>query len=332
MPTMVQIAKKAGVSPAVVSRVIGNDGTLRISPETRERVEAAIREMNYAPNVAAQSLASSRSGTIAVIVHDIANPVYGEIMRGAQAEAARQQKAIILGDASAGAASDTRLAQMISGGGVDGLILQAAGEVSDEHIAGAARKGVPIVLLQANMDVDAHLVQLPDEQATVLATQHLIDLGHSRIGCLATEEGLTFTNARLAGWYKAMATRARADCVVFSAPNPEAGETVMREFLERRPGISGLVCFNVVAAVGALRIAREKGLSVPGDLSIVAIHDFKFAQDLWVPLTVVSMPLREMGQLAVKTVCTPPPEAKTSHQLETKPRLVIRQSTAPPRR
>ena len=332
MPTMAQIAKKAGVSSAVVSRVIGNDETLRISQGTRKRVEAAIREMNYAPNVAAQSLASSQSGTIAVIVHDIANPVYGEIMRGAQAEAARQQKAIILGDASAGAASNTRLAQMIRGGGVDGLILQAAGEVSDEFIAGAARKGVPIVLLQANMDVDAHLVRLPDEQAAILATQHLIDLGHSRIGCLATEEGLTFTDARLSGWRKAMADRTHADCIVFSAPNSDAGEAATRELLERRSDISGLVCFNVVAAVGALRIAREKELSVPGDLSIVAIHDVKFAQDLWPPLTVVSMPLREMGQLAVQTVCTPPPEERTSLQLETEPRLVVRQSTAPPSR
>ena len=332
MPTMAQIAKQAGVSQGVVSRVINKDTTLRIAKATRERVEAIIRDMNYAPNVAAQSLASSQSGTIAVIVHDIANPVYGEILRGAQQEAAQQNKAIILGDASAGLSSNTRLAQMVGGGGVDGLILQGAGKISDDMIAGAVRQDVPIVLLQADMEIAAHLVQLPDKQAVVLATRHLVALGHQKIGCLATEKGLTFTQSRLAGWCEVMGDRACEDRVVFAPSSSDGGEQGMLALLERHQDLTGLVCFNAVAAVGALRAAKTKGIKVPQDLSVIAIHDVAFARDLWVPLTVVSMPLSEMGQIAVKTVCSPPCSAGERITLQTPPRLVVRVSTTAPNR
>ncbi|MFL2765103.1 MAG: LacI family DNA-binding transcriptional regulator [Paracoccaceae bacterium] len=328
MATMAQIARKAGVSLGVVSRIISNDKTLRVGNNTRKRVEMIIKEMNYSPNVMAQSLASSQAGTIAVVLHDIANPVYGEILRGAQIEAARQNKAIILGDASADASSNTKLAQMIGGGGVDGLILQAAGEISDEVIAGAVRQEVPIILLQADMEINAHNIQLPDKEAAIIATRHLVDLGHKRIGCLATGEGLSFTQRRHSGWCEVMGEDANEELVVFAAPNSAGGERGMLELLEKRPDITGLVCFNVVAAVGALRVAKANGFDIPKDLSIIAIHDVKFAQDLWIPLSVVSMPLWEIGEAAVRTVCAPPPEAKTSFQLDLPPKLIIRKSTS----
>lgn len=329
MVTMAEIAKKAGVSPAVVSRVINNDKSLRIGNETRKRVEAVIRELNYAPNVVAQSLASSRSGLIAVIVHDMANPVYGEILRGAQVEANRQNKAIILGDASAGMGSNTRLARMIGGGGVEGLILQAAGEFSDEILASAVRQELPVVLLQAGMNIDAHLVRLPDKEAAIMATRHLKEIGHRRIGCLATQKGLTFTNQRLEGWYQEMGNEAHDQLVVHTDPHSDAGAEGALELLELCPDITAMVCFNVVAAVGAMRAIRNKGLKVPDDLSIIAIHDVKFAQDLWSPLSVVAMPLWEMGQLAVETVCSPQRKTCSHIEVKSKPKLILRESTRP---
>ncbi|MCY6379419.1 LacI family DNA-binding transcriptional regulator [Hoeflea prorocentri] len=331
MATMAQIARKAGVSPAVVSRVISNDATLRISKETRERVHAAIREMNYSPNVAAQSLVSSRTGTIAIVVHDMANPVYGEILRGAQSEAAIQNKAIVLGDASVSPQSNSRLAQLIGGGGVDGLILQAAGVRSDDYITRAVHNKVPIVLLQADLEIDAHLISLPDEDAAYLATRHLLDLGHKKIACLAGEPGLTFAEARLKGWRSAMGALSHDHLIAHCAPDTTAGEVAMRELLERDQDVTGLVCFNVVSAIGALRVARAAGFRIPEDLSIVAIHDVKFAEDLKVPLTVVAMPLSELGQEAVKMVCTPPPEPKSRLLLDHKPELILRESTTIPR-
>ncbi|MYI67927.1 MAG: LacI family transcriptional regulator [Boseongicola sp. SB0673_bin_14] len=229
------------------------DRTLRISKETRARVEDTLIELGCSPNVVAQSLASSRSGTIAVVVHDISDPKYGAVLRGAQQETARQGMAVLLGDASTGSESNARLARMIRGGGVDGLILQGAGENSDSQIAAAVRKAVPIVLLHADMEIDARLVCLPDKEAALLATGHLRDLGHQCIGCLATESGLTCTDARLSGWRQATGTDADDSLIVHASPNATQGELGMQEPPERRSGITAVVCFNVVSAVCALR-------------------------------------------------------------------------------
>ncbi len=332
MATLAEIARRAGVSSALVSRVINNDETLRVSQETRESVLRVVQEVNYAPNVAAQSLRSSKSGTIAFVVHDAANPVYGEILRGAQAEAERQNKAILLGDSAAGSVGNSRLAQMIGGGGVDGLILQAAGVQADNLIIKAAHKKVPVVQLQADIGLGGSLVLLPDTPAAEIATRHLRELGHRTIGCLATVEGLTFTESRMKGWQNEMGADADPSLVAHSAPFAVEGEALTRELLSRRPDITGLVCFNVVAAIGATRAATALGLDVPRDLSVVSIHDVKFAEDLKVPLTVVRMPLAEMGQVATKTVCIEAPELPARIAIETSPEFVHRQSTAAPGR
>lgn len=329
MATLAEIAKKAGVSSAVVSRIVNNDASLRVSKETRARVKAIVRELNYAPNIAAQSLRSSKSGTIAFVVHDVANPVYGEILRGAQEEAERQNRAILLGDAAVGSASNSRLAQMIGGGGVDGLILQAAGLQADNTIFKAADKNIPVVLLQSAFGTDGHLIQLPDTEATSMATQHLWDLGHRKIGCLATKEALTFTRDRLTGWRNVMGEEADDSLVVYSAPLAVEGETAALELIERHSDMTAMVCFNVIAAVGALRAARARGIAVPEKLSIIAIHDVKFAGDLWVPLTVVRMPLSALGEAAMKAVCNTEPAERKREVIDARPTLVLRESTAP---
>ncbi|MCY3878999.1 MAG: LacI family DNA-binding transcriptional regulator [Rhodobacteraceae bacterium] len=332
MATLAEIAHRAGVSSALVSRVINNDGTLRVSRKTRENILKVAHELNYAPNVVAKSLRSSKSDTIAFVVHDAANPVYGEILRGAQAEAERRNKAILLGDSAAGNVGNSRLAQMIGGCGVDGLILQAAGIQADNLIIKAAHQKVPVVQLQTDIGLGGSLIQLPDIPAAEMATRHLRELGHRTIGCLATSEGLTFTEGRMQGWRNEMGAAADPSLVAHAAPFAAEGASVTRELLLRRPDITGLVCFNVVAAIGAMRAANALGLDVPQDLSIVSIHDMKFAGDLKVPLTVVRMPLAEMGRVATKTVCIEASEIPARITIGTAPEFVQRQSTAVPGR
>ena len=332
MATLAEIARRAGVSSALVSRVINNDETLRVSQKTRECVLRVVHEANYAPNVAAQSLRSSKSGTIAFVVHDATNPVYAEILRGAQAEAERQNKAILLGDSAAGNVGNSRLARMIGGGGVDGLILQAAGVQADNLIVKAARRKIPVVQLQSDVGLGGSLIQLPDASAAEIATRHLRCLGHRTIGCLATFAGLTFTEGRMKGWRSEMGADADPSLVAHAGPFVTEGEAATRELLLLRPDITGLVCFNVVAAIGATRAASALGLDVPRDLSVVSIHDIKFAEDLKVPLTVVRMPLAELGQVATRTVCIEAPELPARIAIETAPEFVQRQSTAEPGR
>ena len=328
MATLAEIAKRAGVTPAVVSRIVNSDKTLRVGKETRERVERIIAELEYAPNVAAQSLRSSKSGTLAFILHDVSNPVYGRILQGAQSEATRQGLAILLGDAAVGAESNTRLARMIAGGGVDGVVLQSAGDVSEEILVRSARKETPVVLLQHRLEIEASLIMLPDRAAAEMATRHLRALGHERIGCLATLKDLTMTSARLDGWRAAMEGTADEDAVAYGPSHSKGGHAVASALLARRPDLTALLCFNVVAAVGALRAARALGLSVPRDLSVIAIHDAPFAGDLAVPLTVVDMPLQELGARAVQAAVE---AVAVTETIRTPPVLIERESTAAPR-
>lgn len=331
MTTLAKIAKAAGVTPAVVSRIINNDQSLRVGKDTRRRIENLIKELEYAPNIAARSLRSAKSGIIAMVMHDISNLVYSEIMRGAQEAASEAGYSILLSDASSNTRSSSRLADMIGGGGVDGVILQADGGNSDNVLLRAARQKVSTVLLQAELDVKAHLISLPDKQATKIATQHLIGLGHKNIGCVGTVKGLTFTTNRILGWKEAM-LNANLECssnrVTYSSPAIEEGMIATSDLLDRNPDMTAIVYCNTLTAVGAIEAIEQRNLRVPEDLSIVSVHDIKLANFLRVPLTTISMPLFEMGQHAVDLVRNNETDPNGVTYLDhLTPKLIIRGST-----
>ena len=328
MATLSDIAKRAGVSSAVVSRVINKDPSLRVSEETRTRVLNAIEALDYAPNIAAKTLRSSTSGLVGILLNDVTNPVYAEIMRGAQAAAVRHEKSLLVFDSAMGAESAQRLVSLIGGGALDGLIIQAAGEVSDQVIARAARRNVPTVLLQAELDLDAHLISLPDEDAARIATQHLVDRGHQRIACLATAKGMRFTERRLAGWRSTLAAAGLKEAALaYSPPDIDAGRSGLGALLTQAPDLTAVVALNVLSAIGALRVLAENGKRVPEDVSLVAIHDLPFADVLSTPLTTVAMPLYQMGTEAVGLL-TRDQDVKSDKIVEQAPRLIIRESVA----
>lgn len=331
LATLSDIAKRAGVSSGVVSRVINKDPSLRVSKATRERVLNVIAELDYSPNLAAQSLRSSRSGLIGIVVNDVTNSIYAEIMRGAQVAAMRRDNALIVFDSAMGEASATRLATMIGGGALDALIIQASDEISDTVLAKAAGRKIPTVLLQAKLDVTAHLVCLPDEAAADLATSHLLEHGHNRIGCLATRAGMLFTERRISGWQKKMRQagyEASAEDVAYSAPEIDAGDAATVELLQRRSDLTALVCFNALSAIGALRALTRLGKSVPGDISIVAIHDLPLADVLATPLTTIAMPLYQLGESAVEAIFKKAEPTAETLVVSPAPRLIVRQSVS----
>ena len=329
---LADIAKAAGVSPAVVSRVVNRDPGLRISAVTRERVQTAIRESGYSPNFVARSLRFSQTGIVAIILNDMANPVYAEIVRGAQAAAGQAKKALLIGDLSCGPEHAAHLADVISGRGVDGLIIQPAGGDNEDLLASAARLNLPAAQLQTRLDPGAHLVSLPDEQAAGLAASQLLACGHRKIGCIATRYGLTFTMRRLRGLRKTLlrAGLEAEDCPVEFAGSTAAEGSRAAGRLLQLPGITALICFNVLAAIGSMHQAIRLGKAVPDDLSVIALHDTDLAAHLNPPLTTVAMPLFEMGRSAVEYVCGTRPHSSDETKVLSPPRLVIRASVAPP--
>ena len=330
MPTLADIAKKAGVSAAVVSRVMNNDGTLRVSKETRDRVNKIIEETGYTPNRSARSLRKTETGMLALVVHDVTNPVYAEITKGAHAAATEAGKAILLVDAAAETRALEHVVDLVRGRGVDGILLQAAEENADLMIAQAAYEKVPIVLLQARFEKGLPSIALQDRKAVSLATEHLIDRGHTSIACLATRKGLSFTNERIAGWrdtLHANGLTSSVDYLVHCDPTIEDGAAAFSQLSSMSPRPSAVVCCNVLSAIGAMHEAIELGWDIPSDMAFVAIHDIPLARYCRVPLSTVQTPLYELGKLAIERLLNPPKTPTTSTVISTPPKFIQRKSS-----
>ena len=334
MATISDIARAAKVSPALVSRIVNNDETLRVSDDTRERVRSVIKQLDYAPNAAARSLRSAQSGLLALVVHDLTNPVYSEIVSGAQIAAERHRKAVLLGEVADLGAGIQRIEDLIGGGGVDGIILQGAGTEMDRALARAARRRMPIVLLQAGDVKDATLIRFDDVGAALMATKHLIDLGHRNIGFLGVDNALEFSQGRHSGWTAAMGEAGLAVKPNWSedAGNSyETGFCAAATLMARAPELTAIVASNVVAAVGVMASLHDSGRKVPKDISLIALHDISLAEYVRPALTVVKMPLRDLGKAAVEAVCAPGTQRPQQSVIDDPaPHLVVRATTAPP--
>jgi LacI family transcriptional regulator len=336
MATIVEVAKRAGVAPSVVSRLLNGDSTLRIRPETRARVLATAEELEYAPNHAARALRRARVGALGMVVHDIHNPVYSEIIAGAEAEARRQGSILMLADGDSLASEDDTFRRVVHGGAIDGLMLQRDGHASDRVLTRVAGAHVPVVILNERVRAPLSGVAVDDRRAAALATRHLIALGHTAVAHLGVGGRNSRARDRAAGWRDAMTgagLEPRADLVGHGGVRPESGYHGLMELLAGARPPTAVLAGSLLAAVGALTAARAAGLVVPDDLSILGFHDAWFAEHVYPPLTVVRLPLREMGRQAVM-VLNGRAAGESPRQIlvaDPKPELVPRGSTGPPR-
>ena len=289
-----------------------------------------IKETGYAPNAAARSLKSARTGLLALVVHDITNPIYAEIVAGAQAEAAKAGEIIMLGEANSFGNNIERVEKMVAGGGVDGLILQGAGTEFDDALQKALNRKLPIVFMQSGNEDLAPVVRMDDRLAGRLATQHLIDNNHQKIGMICTKRGLQFSEERLAGWRETMLEAgldASESLVASAAPEHQQGYEAAAELLNHHSDLTALVVGNSTSAMGVMAQLYERGILVPDDMSIVAIHDVEFARFSRPSLTTIAMPLREMAAEAVRIACNyEKAEPKQYEILDPAPYLIERSS------
>jgi DNA-binding LacI/PurR family transcriptional regulator len=332
--SITDVARQAHVTPAVVSRVLNRDPKLQVRAETRDRVLTAARELNYTPSHAARALRHSKSSALGLAVHDVANPLYGEIIVGAQKAAADEGYVLLLADVDGLARGDDTFHRAVHGGAIDGLLLQRAGTASDRTTIRTASARIPTVLLNDRSTTLAS-VSLDDLAGARMATQHLIDLGHTRIGHLKIG-GTQRSGSRVRGWRDALARAglpAQDAWLVGGGHTVDSGLAGMRTLLSGPSLPTAVMVGNVLAAIGALTAAREAGLDVPGDLSVVAFHDVLYAAHLVPALTTVAMPMRELGAAAVKLLLERlnGEEPRQVVVRDPEPVLRVRGSTAPPR-
>ena len=318
--TSVDVARRVGVSQSTVSLVFSGKAAGRISARTEAAVREAAAELGYRPNVAARALKTGAARTIVMIVPDITNPFFGGLLRGAQTAARAAGYAVALidthHDRDWGAAS----AEALHAGPADGLLLF---EVDPPKWAAGSE---PIVVIESESRGHPS-VRLDAEGGTEAAVDHLLGLGHTAIGHVASvHDRPTFKLRRRAVDRRLghPAPRVRSDFVL------DGARDATLELLGAHPELTAVFCDDDVIAAGAYMAARELGRSIPGDLSIVGFDGLDIGRVLDPPLTTVAADSAELGRVAFGQLAALL-AGKRPRSRVMSVELTIRGSTAPPR-
>jgi LacI family transcriptional regulator len=336
MANLSDVAKVAGVSISAVSRVLSNAPSARVSDETRQRIHEAARELDYRPNFAARALKFSRTNVVALVVPDLTNAIFTELMRGVEEEAQAHGYMVLLARAEGMPPGEESIPRLVGEGRVDGVLVQVGDNMREEDLTTLLGGRVPAVLINSTHRGHVGSVALEDERAARVAVGHLVGLGHTRIGLLNGVPEADTAVRRGIGFRAAMAEaglRVEEGLVTTLGYEPRQGREALRELAASHARPTAVVVANVNAALGALLEARVLGIRVPEELSIVAIHDAWTAETTWPPLTTVRMPLYELGRNAMRAIYELITQGKVEDITVTDPppELIVRGSTAPPR-
>lgn len=335
MATLGDVAALAGVSISAVSRVLCDAPATRVSAATRERIKAAALQLDYRPNFAGRALKLSRSNVIALIVPDLTNAVFTELMHGVEDAALERDYMVLLGRAEVMKPGGETIKKLVGEGRVDGMLVQL-GDIGtpEEFGAGAGSDSrAPVIFINSVEDHHIGSVVLEDERAARVATEHLIELGHRRIG-LITGDPHTYTAIRRGhGFRKAMhdvGLPVPESYVTTLGYEARRGREAFRLLMSQDVPPTALFIANVNAAFGALAEARTIGVRVPEDVSIIAMHEAWSAENSWPPLTTVKMPLYELGTRAVQSLWARLHSGTVEDVVvsDPPPRLIVRESTA----
>ncbi len=297
-PTIRDVAQKAGVSPATVSRVLNERPG--ISEETRARVLQAARELGYIPDIAGRSLASKRTMTIGFLIHPRhsmgPHSFYGEVLMGADEEARKHGYHVVFA-----AEGDTKLPSMVLQNRVDGLIL-AGCDIPRETIIALKHQEIPLVLVDNHVE-KVNSIVIDNEGGAYEATSHLIQLGHRRIAFICEWLGDLSFAERFAGYKRALADHGIPfdDTLVAEGlpRQPRTGYVAAQRLLEKTTP-TAIFAANDLVAAEAMRLLRDRGLKVPDDVAVVGFDDGEVAHHTVPPLSSVRVFRKQMGALAVR--------------------------------
>ena len=328
---LADVAEQAGVSKSIASRVLNDSPGLSTRDDTRQRVIEAARQLNYRPHAAARGLKRAETGLLSLVIPTLTNPIFALISRGCVERAMERDIAVLLTEDSEAAETDKIIGRLVQAGRIDGVIVASA---SPAHplLKSLKRLSIPHVFVLRSMPGSRRNVSLPDEAASALAVDHLLDLGHLVVGHIAGP--LAFSSAqRLARGFRVRATTrgAREALLEQGEFSEEAGAEATYRLLTGKVRPTGLTTASVSQAVGALHAAWQLGLSVPDELSIVTCGDAPIMAFLCPPVTAVRLPYSQVGAAAVDALIEQLLGGNAQdHVVQIEPEVVVRQSTAPP--
>jgi LacI family repressor for deo operon, udp, cdd, tsx, nupC, and nupG len=333
MSNIYEVAKRAGVSPSTVSRVLSRPDV--VSAKTRVRVQRAVDLLGYIPNSTAKNLRQARTGKLLVTVPDISNPFFSLILQGIEDAAQREDYAVLFGDTQHDDTREQRYASMLKSKEADGLIFlgHRLPEAAASLALAAVPRCAPIVNgCEFNPRLGVPSVHIDNARAAADALTLLYDLGHQRIGIVTGPLVSPLSRDRLRGASSVARKRGASELAVVDGDfSIESGAAAAKRLLSTPARPTAIFCFNDEMAMGVLEYARQQGLSVPRQLSVIGFDDIRFARYAVPALTTIAQPMRALGEGTVRLLLAiladdlvTPTSVTLPHSLE------IRGSTAPP--
>ena len=329
--TIRDVARVAEVHPGTVSRALNEQTRQLVNPQTAERVLRAAADLGYRPNPIARGLKTNRSYTVGVLIPDLTNPLFPPIMRGIEDRLGDAGYTSLIVNTDNDPVRERSQMEAMRARQVDGYISATAR--LDVDLSGGAV--APMVLVNRSLE-DERLtaVTVDDRHGVGLSVDHIVSLGHSRIGHVGGPQNLSTGHRRYLGFRAAMARHglpAPAERITFAdAFMEEEGARACEQLLDQAE-LTAIVAANDRLAIGCYDVLEARGLRCPGDVSIVGFNDMPFVDRLRPPLTSVRVPQREIGETAAELLLAELIDASAPRgEVLLEPSLVVRGSTAPP--
>lgn len=327
-PTIHDVAARAGVSKSLVS--LAMRGSHRVAPESRDAILAAAAELGYRTNAAARSLAAKQSGTIGVLILDLHNPVFIEILDGVRAVVQKHGFNMMLVSGNADPAKEIAELTKLLEFRVEGLIL-IAHRLEEATIHHLARECPTVIVTRRDVTgPDLTTVSSDDVAGGRLATEHLIGLGHERIAHVSGGSARIAAD-RQVGYLAAMADAGLAPVIVDGDFTAAGGERAARELMSRAPETTAIFAANDITAIAISGALFEAGLLIPEDMSIIGYDGVQIGALPTLSLTTIAQPLATMGRIAAtQAFARISDPSVVGESFDAPVELVIRGSTAPP--
>lgn len=325
-----KVAEKAGVSIATVSRVINKSPN--VNPETRVKIEKIIKELKYSPNRVAKRLRNRNApgNLIGVLIPDIQNPFYVEVLRGIEDIAYKNKYALIVCNFSQDENKEKMYLDILQSESVDGLIAAPTHE-HDQKVINLVKTGLPIVCVDRGLvDVDVDAVLVDNHKGAYMAVDYLAKKGYKKIAYISGIPKLPSSRDRERGYRDALEANKltfNKDLVRYGDSRHESGVTLCAELLDLPAPPDAIFTGNNLITLGALETIHKKGLKIPGNIAILGFDDMYWSISLNPPLTAVKQPAYEIGKCAAEQLILRinNPDRPTSNMV-LKTELMIRKS------
>lgn len=303
MATIYDVSELAGVSLATVSRVMNNNA--RVSDKTKQKVTAAMEALDYRPSAIAKGLASNKSGSVGVLISELHGPFYGMMMSAIETELRNADVHAIIAAGHSEAAEEKEAIEFLLSRKCDALVLWVE-SVSDKYLLELSKRSTPVFILGRKINgLAKNCITLDNHMGGYLAASHLVKMGHKKVAYISGPLWKKEAQDRLGGFKAALQehkVKLNENLIYEGDYQESGGQEGMQYLLKQRAKFSAVFCANDEMAAGAMSAARDLGLSLPKDLSIMGFDNVKYAEYVYPKLSTINYPVGQMASMAAKWV------------------------------